>query len=144
MGECWEVAASARTPPTKNIDNRGVIRLRIPCRSWSEKQQKRATGWPPLWFVVLRLRDLEVVLNREFDYSAIHGIQGFPGSIHVLIAGGQVTGRVRELQVDVGVVIQSVELRQRVIQEVESFKAQLKLLLLFDGEVLVERQIAVE
>src|SRR5579864_1654493 len=101
---------------------------------------------PPL-LSYLRLSDssfLEGVPQREFDHPPVDRIQRFPIGISVLVGLGEVSVTVGKLQLHIGVVPQGVELRQGVVQEVEGFKTQLKLLSLSDVEVLVKRQIAVE
>jgi len=61
-----------------------------------------------------------------------------------LIGAGQVARAVGKLQRQVGVVCESVECGQRMVQEIERFKAELDILMLLEAEVLEKRKIAIE
>src|SRR5258708_36479926 len=81
---------------------------------------------------------LEGVPYREFDHAAVNREQRLTRGVAVLVGLREVSAVVGEPQLHIGVV-NSVELRQGVVQEVEGFKTQLNFLPLPDGEVLVDR-----
>jgi hypothetical protein len=65
---------------------------------------------------------LERVPHREFDHAAVNRVQRLTRGISVLVGLREVPVAIGEPQRHIGIVTGSVELRQRVVQEVEGFK----------------------
>ena len=83
------------------------------------------------------MSELEGVLERELKGSVTNCVRGLAGCVRVRVAAA----RSRERQVDV---VGQVELRQRMVEEIERRNPELKARFLRHLEVLVNAKVAVE
>jgi hypothetical protein len=88
-------------------------------------------------------RELEVELGHKLDHAPADREVRIAGSELVLVGLYQQSIGAGEVQLNVGIAAR-IELRQRMIQEVESRETQFDPLVLRDREPLINRQVAVE